>query len=502
MKPERLIDRDSEWALLHGFATDPAPDLRIAIVSGRRRNGKSFLLDALVDAVGGMYLTAVQEEGPVLALIRFTATIAAYANVPVDALRLTDWEQALTTALDVVDRVPGAPLLVIDELPYLLEHSPQITGLLQLLYDRSRLGSGRGGRIILCGSALSVMSDLLSGTKPLRGRAVVDLRLPAFDFRTARSFWQIIDPETALLLDACIGGAPGYRALSPGASPQTRAGFDDWVTGTLLNPGLALYSRSEAEYLLREDPRIVRKSLYYDVLSSVARGASTPSQIGAVLQRQRSAMTGPLETLESGGYLRRDEDLLKARKPAVSVADPVIRFNQLITQPQVDLVERGRARTAWEASQPTFQSKILGPHFEAVAAEWTRAFALDDIGTRLGPVGQAEVDDPAARTKHQVDVIALAPGERPRTAHAKIALIGEARATIQPRGLTDLARLERIKSLLAAAGHAADDAKLALFSLHGFRADLERTASQRDDIALVSLQALYGDEPVPGRLGG
>ncbi len=502
MKPERLIDRDTEWALLHGFATDPAPDLRIAIVSGRRRNGKSFLLDALVNAVGGMYVTAVQEEGPVLALIRFAATIAAYAKVPVDALQLSDWEQALTTALDVVNRVPGSPVLVIDELPYLLEHSPQITGLLQLLYDRSRLGSGPGGRIILCGSALSVMTDLLSGTKPLRGRAVVDLRLPAFDFRTARSFWQITNPETALLVDSCIGGAPGYRALSPGASPQTRAEFDGWVTDTLLNPGLALYSRSEAEYLLREDPEILHKALYYDVLSAVARGASTPSQIGAVLQRQRSAMMGPLETLESSGYMQRAEDLLKTRKPAVSVADPIIRFNQLITQPQVDLVERGRARAAWDASQPTFQSKILGPHFEAIAAEWTRAFAFDDLGARLGPVGQAEVDDQAARMKHQVDVLALAPGERPRTAQAKVALIGEAKATIQPRGLSDLARLERIRSLLSANGHSSENAKLALFALHGFRPDLERTASQRDDVVLVSLEALYGDEPVPGHSGG
>jgi uncharacterized protein len=204
-----------------------------------------------------------------------------------DALRLSGWEEALTTALDVVNRVPGASLLVIDELPYLLEHSPEIAGLLQLLYDRSRQGSAPGGRIVLCGSALSVMTDLLSGTRPLRGRAMIDLRLPAFDYRTARTFWQIADPHTALLLDACIGGAPGYRALSPGPSPQARPEFDDWVSGVLLNPGLALYSRAEAGYLLREDPRIVYKALYYDVLSAVARGASTPSQIGSVLQRQR-----------------------------------------------------------------------------------------------------------------------------------------------------------------------------------------------------------------------
>jgi uncharacterized protein len=342
------------------------------------------------------------------------------------------------------------------------------------------------------------MTSLLAGTKPLRGRAVIDLRLPAFDYRTTRQFWQITDPGTALLLDACLGGAPGYRALSPGQSPQSGPEFGTWVVQTLLNPGLALYSRSETEYLLCEDPRITHKSLYYDVLSAAARGASTPSQIGSLLERPRTAMTGPLEVLESSGYLRKGEDLLRRHKPTITVADPVIRFNQLITSPQVDLVERGRAQEAWDNSQPTFQSKILGPHFEAIALEWTKAFASDEAGLQLGPAGSAEVVDAGARTRHEVDVLALEPGGRPQTAHCGIALIGEAKATVAARGLADLARLEGIRSLLTAQGHPSDTARLAIFSRSGFRADLTQAAASRSDVLLVDLAALYGLAPVVG----
>ncbi|MEU6792877.1 hypothetical protein ABZ907_14360 [Nonomuraea wenchangensis] len=69
-------------------------------------------------------------------------------------------------------------MLVIDELPYWMAHSPELPGLLQLLYDRSQTGEGApGGRVIVCGSARSVMNGLLSGTKALRGRAAIDLRL-------------------------------------------------------------------------------------------------------------------------------------------------------------------------------------------------------------------------------------------------------------------------------------------------------------------------------------
>ncbi|GAA1004175.1 ATPase AAA [Acrocarpospora pleiomorpha] len=492
-KPDTVLDREHPWELLRDFVSDPAPQLRLAIVSGRRRHGKSFLLQALTGACGGLYLTAVQEEGRVPALRRFTEAIAAHAGLPAGALRLTDWREVLTTALEVAGRAEGAPLVVIDELPYLMQHSPEVPGFLQLLYDQSQAGQGPGGRIILCGSAMSVMSELLTGTKPLRGRAVIDLRLGAFDYRTSRRHWGIEDLATALRVDAVLGGAPGYRPLAPVPAPQDARQFGPWVCRTVLDPGLALYSRVEAEFLLREDPRITHRTLYYDLLSAVSQGASTPSKIGAILERPRASVVPPLDVLESTGYLRKSQDLLKARNPVITVVDPIIRFNQLITLPFADEIERGRATQVWAGSQPTFNSKILGPHFEDLAREWTRSFAAAESSLRPGTVGIAEVSDPAARTKHEVDVLALAPGQRPQAPRAAVALIGEAKATVQPRGPRDLERLEHIRGLLTGQGHDARKATLALYSLHGFQPDLLRAASTREDVLLVGIDTLYGE---------
>lgn len=164
--------------LLTEFVTDPDPAMRLGIVSGRRWHGKSYLLQALSERVGGLYVTAVREEGRLPALRRFSDAIAAHAGLQPGTLRLGDWREVLSNALDVAAR-SRTPLLVIDELPYLLQHSPEIPGLLQQLYDERQQGAGAGpgARVILCGSAMSVMRELLSGTKPLRGRAVIDLRL-------------------------------------------------------------------------------------------------------------------------------------------------------------------------------------------------------------------------------------------------------------------------------------------------------------------------------------
>jgi hypothetical protein len=185
-----------------------------------------------------------------------------------------------------------------------------VPGILQHLYDEHQHGgSGTGARVILCGSAMSVMHELLSGTKPLRGRAVVDLRLGAFDYRSSREFWNIEDPLTALHVHAVLGGAPGYRPIA--SRPAPGEGFDRWLTSTLLDPGRAVHSRTETEYLLREDPRITQHTLYYDILTAIAHGATTPTKIGSALARQRNAVTHPLDVLESTGYVRREQDILR-----------------------------------------------------------------------------------------------------------------------------------------------------------------------------------------------
>ncbi|MCQ0002483.1 AAA family ATPase [Streptomyces sudanensis] len=495
-KPEDVVDRDREWDLLAEFVTDPDPAMRLGVVSGRRRHGKSYLLQALCEQVGGLYVTAVREEGRLPAIRRFGDAVAAHAGLQPGTLRLSDWREALTNALDVTVR-SGTPLLVIDELPYLLQHSPEIPGLLQQLYDERQRGTGTGTdarpgpRLILCGSAMSAMHELLSGTKPLRGRAVIDLRLGAFDYRAARDFWQIDDPLTALQVDAVLGGAPGYRPVA--ARPHPNDGFAAWLTRTLLDPGRAVYSRTETEYLLREDPRITHHTLYYDILTAITQGASTPTKIGAALERQRNAVTHPLDILESTGYIQREQDILRPRHPVITLADPVIRFNQLITLPQAATVEQGFAEQAWQAATTTFNSKILGPHFEDLARTFTRRYAHTLLpGGLPGPVGTTEVADPAARTKHEVDVIALALGERPQAPRARIALIGEAKATAARRGTGDLQRLEHIRGLLTGQGYDTTGATLALFSLHGFYPDLVESAARRDDLLLVDLPGLYG----------
>jgi hypothetical protein len=62
-KPARVFDREGEWQGLAAFAADLTPHATLGVVSGRRRQGKSYLLPALVQATGGLYFEATEGEG-------------------------------------------------------------------------------------------------------------------------------------------------------------------------------------------------------------------------------------------------------------------------------------------------------------------------------------------------------------------------------------------------------------------------------------------------------
>lgn len=94
-------------------------------------------------------------------------------------------------------------------------------------------------------------------------------------------------------------------------------------------------------------------------------------------------------------------------------------------------------------------------------------------------------------TNHEVDILALRRGERPRTPGSGIALIGEAKARDRRPGLAQLHRLGHIRQLLTAAGHDAGEATLALFSTSGFTDELRQAAEHQDRVLLIGLDTLY-----------
>lgn len=487
-RPDDLFDREREWEDLLDFVGGSDP-VRLGIVHGRRRQGKSWLLRRLVREAGGIYTMALQHDRP-SALGRFAEDLGRSSDLDGVRFQLDDWEDALTTAQSVLAR-QGQRILVLDEYPYLLEHSPELSSVLQAFYDEVRSDGGASPvRLLLCGSAISVMEELLSGQSPLRGRTSLQMRLRPFDYRTSAEFWETDDSELAFNLNAILGGTAGYRDLVQSELPPDLEGLSRWLSETVLNPSSALFT--EDDFLLREDPRIRDRALYYSILQAVSEGNHTRTDIAGAVGRKRTDLAHPLEVLETSGFLTISRDIRKKRGSSVRIADPIVRFHQLITKPRLSQFEERQFEAAWSASLPTYRSQILGPHFEELARQWVRLFAdQPTLGGETGEVGYTVVADPDHRKNREIDVVGLGAGERRHDKSARITCIGEAKSSEAKRGSNDLRRLEQMRELLQSDGAPCADANLLLFGRSGFDEELRDAADERDDLQLVDLDRMY-----------
>jgi AAA+ ATPase superfamily predicted ATPase len=488
-KPHDIFARDREWSDLADFATSPDPGLRLAIVRGRLRQGKSFLLRRLVRACSGFYYQALEEERT-QALESLAVALGRHLAVPGGRLAFASWAEAVEALADLRGAEGRPALVVIDELPYLLAHSPELPSVIQRAVDERRGSSCPPARLILCGSALAVMSDLLAGSRALRGRATLDLVMHAFDYRDAARFWGIGDPRVAFTAFAVFGGTPGYRDLLTAAAPKSLSSFGRWLAKGPLNPSSALFR--EDDYLLTGEPALSGRALYHAVLTAIAQGKTTQGAIAAALGREQRAVQYPLAALTETGFVIRDDDLLRKRRPSYRLADPILRFHHAVTRPDLARFEDHRTAEAWSDAGDRFRSQVLGPQFEQVARDFTSRYAsAAALGGVASRVGRAVVNDPGAHTTHEIDVVAI--DTRTRGRRPRIVVLGEAKYTERPLTLEDVRRLERVRGLIATRRDVeATSARLALYSASGFDAQVAALPHLRDDVLLFGLQEIYG----------
>jgi uncharacterized protein len=480
-RPARIFDREREWHGLISFASAPGPGAMLGVVSGRRRQGKSFLLQAVTEAAGGMYFAAT-EATEAESLRLFADALLRYTRTPVES-PFRDWNDAIASLFRQFNSGDPVPV-VIDEFPFLAKASPALPSVIQRELGPGGSGQGSTARLLLCGSAMSVMGGLLAGHAPLRGRAGLELVVHPFRYRDAARFWDITDPGLAVFVHAIVGGTPAYRReFTRGDVPANLDDFDAWVVRTVLNPQTPLFR--EARYLLAEESDIRDPAIYHSVLAAIASGNTTNGGIASYIGRRSDLITHPLNVLEDSGLIVRESDLVRHGRAAYRITEPLITFYEAVMRRRWAELEAGRAEAVWRSARPAFLSQVVGPHFETLCREF--AVSTDVFGELPADVGYGIVTDSANRGQIEVDVIVLAAPEpgKPR----RILSLGEAKWG-KVMDLRHAERLARARDLLAVKGFDTRQTILACYSSGGFTDDLRRKAAD-EPLLLVTPRQMY-----------
>lgn len=421
-KPDEILDRGDEWARLVDLWS--GPDAHLVLARGRRRVGKSWLLQRFARQAGGLYYQARrgtrQEQ-----LGRMTQVAGEYFGDP--ALTrgggLPGWEELFEY---VTDRVEGERFLfVIDEFPYLAEEDPGLASVLQALWDH-RWKEG-AFKLVLCGSHVTFMRRLEEHDQPLHGRRTARLHVSPFTYRDAAGFVPGYSARDRLRTYGIFGGVPGHLdRLDPARDLAAN------VCELMLDPSGLL--SDEAVHLL--DSFKGQSQVYYSVLFAIGTGAHTWGEITDRVDRSGGAMRNVIEWLQDMELIERQVPATKDRPERTKVSqyritDPYLRFWHTMVQPLYSSGALGVADPGalWrERIEPRLDT-YMGGVFEEVC----RTFAARAPEFPVDPlrVGRWWTRDSA----HEVDVVVRGVDDRLFVGECKWGgVTGGDLATLRERG--------------------------------------------------------------------
>ena len=349
---------------------------RLGVIHGRRRLGKTSLLRRWLEETPGCYVQAT-EGTPASQRAALAADLNGLLPGIGDAV-YPSWR----ALLDAAKRQwpADAPVLVLDEFPYLAQSAPEFPSLLQAMVDAP---DARCLPLLLCGSSQRMMQGLvLDSSAPLFGRAQLLLRLQPLSATEVQNVLRLPDAVAAVEVYAAFGGVPRYWELMREGG-YTRA--LDALEGLVFSPHGVLHE--EADRVLRDEEAAALERATCEL---VGRGACRPSELAARLGIKDTTLAKPLRHLAELGLVERQAPYdLESGRPASGgrrafyrLADPFLAMWYACVRPYLSglnieaTTAHRHAREAWGHHVAATWESLCRRHWHCIGhrgIEWEPA---------------------------------------------------------------------------------------------------------------------------------
>lgn len=352
----------------------------LATMYGRRRCGKSRLLQEAIAADLGIYFLADERE-PSLQRASLAREMARLLP-GFSEVQYPDWEALLGRWWR---EAPRGTTLILDEFPALVSMDASLPSVVQRQHD---LGKDQGVHLILCGSSQRMMQGLvLDRTAPLFGRSTEILKIDPLPAGWIREALPELSATEAVEAFSLWGGVPRYWELAADF-PDSWSALEDLV----LDPLGVLHQ--EPLTLLLDDLRDPAQSA--SILELIGRGCHRPSELAARLEKPVTSLSRPLQRLVELGLVVRDRPFPGLEKRTLyRLADPFLRFWFRFVAPNRSALARRlegmvasiradlslHVATVWEdlvrASVPG--STLFGLEWSEAQRWWSKAAEVDVV---------------------------------------------------------------------------------------------------------------------------
>lgn len=390
-----FIGRERELAELNRlYKTDK---FQFPVIYGRRRVGKTALINEFVKGKDTIYFTGVETNAK-QNLENFSKSIFTYETGMDASPVFHSFQDALEHVFTLAQN--KRLILVIDEYPYVAKASKSLASTLQLLIDKYKDTSKL--YLILCGSSMSFMENhVLAYKAPLYGRRTAQFKLLPFEFAEARKCYKNFSPLDQALIYGIVGGTPQYLLQM-----DDTLSVEDNIKNTFLNPSSFLFE--EPTNLLKQEVR--EPAVYNAIISAIATGYTKLSEISGKVGEETSVCSTYIRNLISLGIVRKETPAgeSSARKTIYSLEDNMFRFWYRFVPENHSSIARGASEFAYRRIEP-FISDFMGPAFEEICKQYLWSQLLNgtcpidftDLGRWWGA-------DPRTRQQEEIDIVGIA----------------------------------------------------------------------------------------------
>lgn len=461
-----FVGRERELSALSEEFARKGPSL--VVMYGRRRVGKSTLVHQALEGRRHVYYQATRvTDADSQAL--FKAAIAQALGADPLLAGASGWE----TIFAYLCAVAGEGLVVaIDEFPYLCEESGALPSIVQKVWDELAMRPVPL-KLVLCGSHVAFMEDLLAEKNPLHGRQTRDLEVTPLPYREAARMLPGWSPEAALRAFGVFGGMPYYLTM---VDPD--AGLSENIRRLVLADGAPL--REEPMHLLQAE--LNSPARYASILRAVADGLTERGEIvNRVMHKdeQSSGITPYIDKLERMRLIRRMYSLdvvapEKSRNTRYFLNDPFLAFHFRFVLPNASALQAGHADAVLRFQIEPRKDEYMGERFEEICRAWTALYAQERLNVPARVVGKIWSGD------YDVDVAGeLLDGRR---------LAGECKWWKKPAGLN--VRAELAQSASSNRFFAGGEPVQVVFARNGFTPELR--AAESPELLLMTPADLLG----------
>jgi hypothetical protein len=313
----KFVNRHKELVRLKGLLRSRAAGL--AVIWGRRRVGKTRLLLEWTEDNKGVYFVA-DESSPSIQR-KFLSGAIEQALPGFAEAEYPDWQSLfLRLARDASVAKWRGPI-VIDELPYLISGSPELSSILQKFIDHEAKKAKLV--IVLCGSSQRMMQGaILDESAPLYGRADELIKLHPIAIGYMKEALKLRRPRDIVEAYAIWGGIPRYWDLAS----KVKSNLYETIDRLVLDPMGPLHEEPQ-RLLSEESPPAVHLR---PILDAIGLGANRLSEVAGRIGEAVTTLSRPIERLIELDLIQRETpygtDPQNSKKTLYKIKDPFLRF--------------------------------------------------------------------------------------------------------------------------------------------------------------------------------